>query len=434
MKEGTAMAEGQILRFDAEEGRRMVDSFFHTSGIPCRLFSETGAVLHIRGEDRSGCALCRRAGELTGRPPRCERLHLHGAAQAERFGGRYIYYCPFDMAWFTSPIMVEGSMAGALVAGPVLITDAGEYLEDLFVRHRLPQTLRRELEAGISRLVQTEPSRLNHLSGQLFASALCISDSSHELFVARRDSRRQDVIGEYIQMLKTDGEKDPYPLNKERELCRAVELGDKGTASRLLNEILGHLFFSAGSTEELRSRVTELLVLMSRSAIRDNFGGERILAFNHRCLEELRRINDQSALAPWLAGVLNRFIDLVFTVEDSRHGNSIYRALEYMDANYARKLSLAEVAQQAGYSPAYFSRVFREERGCTFREHLNELRIEKSKALLLGGSHTIAEICALVGFEDQSYFGRVFRRHTGTTPDRYRKRARRIDSRREHGS
>ncbi|MBQ8263824.1 MAG: helix-turn-helix transcriptional regulator, partial [Oscillospiraceae bacterium] len=101
--------------------------------------------------------------------------------------------------------------------------------------------------------------------------------------------------------------------------------------------------------------------------------------------------------------------------------------------NFSGKLTLEEAAAVVGYSPAYFSRIFKEEMGVTFKEALNAIRIERSKNLLLSSSASIADICSMVGFNDQSYYCKVFKRLSGVTPDRFRKRSRRIDSDKEHG-
>ena len=55
-----------------------------------------------------------------------------------------------------------------------------------------------------------------------------------------------------------------------------------------------------------------------------------------------------------------------------------------------------------------------------FNNYLNTIRIDKSRILLSSDRLTIAEISGLVGFADQSYFNKVFRRLTGTTPKQYR--------------
>lgn len=71
------------------------------------------------------------------------------------------------------------------------------------------------------------------------------------------------------------------------------------------------------------------------------------------------------------------------------------------------------------------------ELGCGFRTYLNQLRVESSKTMLLSGPASIAEICDACGFEDQSYYCKVFKRIVGVTPDKDRKQSRRIDNSRE---
>ena len=424
-----------MVRFDLEEGKRMVDAFAYTSGVPCRLYSQQGKQLYAQCGQAASCALCRNIRGSPWAEDRCEEIHVHGALQAERFGGRYIYFCPFDMAFFSSPIMIDGVLAGALVAGPVLIIDSQEFLDDLPASTGdAPGNDADEIRRALGAIVQMEPARLNYLSEQLFANAVYISDSGHEMYLTRSAAQQQNIIGEYIQMLKLRDDHTPYPLDKEQELGEAVARGEKSTASRLLNEILGHILFSADDAEQIQSRMTELLVTMSRAAIRSGSDPALILDFDHRCLSQLRRVSSQEGMTRWMAQALDRFTDLVFDANDSKHKNCMAKTTEYLRANYAKKLTLVEVARYAGYSPSYFSKVFRDEQGCTFQEYLNRLRIEKSKYLLLSTMRPVAEICELVGFSDQSYFGKVFRRWTGVTPDRYRKRSRRIDPERELGA
>ena len=147
----------------------------------------------------------------------------------------------------------------------------------------------------------------------------------------------------------------------------------------------------------------------------------------------MRALRSQEELTRWLAGSLNRYTNLVFTMLDSKHSNTMRAVTGYIKAHYAEKLTLEEAALQAGYSPSYFSRIFREELGCTFKEYLTAYRIEQSKRLLLSGEDSVSDICSVVGFSDESYFCRIFRERTGTTPDRFRKRIRRIDTEKELG-
>ena len=73
-----------------------------------------------------------------------------------------------------------------------------------------------------------------------------------------------------------------------------------------------------------------------------------------------------------------------------------------------------------GLSPNYLSKLFQESVGVGFREQLNRIRIEESKQLLLNTDYSLADIALAMGFVDQSYFCKVFKRIVGLTPGKFR--------------
>jgi len=83
---------------------------------------------------------------------------------------------------------------------------------------------------------------------------------------------------------------------------------------------------------------------------------------------------------------------------------------------------LEDVANHVQLSPSYFCSVFRQEMKCNFNAYLNRIRIEMSKKLLMDNDIPLADVANLVGYEDQSYFTRVFRSRVGISPGKYRER------------
>ena len=97
-------------------------------------------------------------------------------------------------------------------------------------------------------------------------------------------------------------------------------------------------------------------------------------------------------------------------------------AKNYLDSNYYNTdLNLDEVADAIGLSKYHLCREFNHLYGISPGKYLANLRLQKSCALLLQShQHTIAEIASMVGFSNDNYFCKVFRKAFGTTPTQYR--------------
>lgn len=97
------------------------------------------------------------------------------------------------------------------------------------------------------------------------------------------------------------------------------------------------------------------------------------------------------------------------------------QALEYIEANYARNLSVADIASALHVNPAYLGQIVRRNTGQTIHVHLTRVRVEKACLLLKETAMNISEVAASVGVSDVGYFSLLFARQTGMRPRVYRK-------------
>ncbi len=95
-------------------------------------------------------------------------------------------------------------------------------------------------------------------------------------------------------------------------------------------------------------------------------------------------------------------------------------ALSYMDTHYQDDISLETVADYVGVTPNYLSYLFTHTVGQSFTDTINKIRIEHAKILLSDHSKTVYMVGEQVGFTNTTYFIRVFKKHTGMTPNEYR--------------
>lgn len=92
------------------------------------------------------------------------------------------------------------------------------------------------------------------------------------------------------------------------------------------------------------------------------------------------------------------------------------RVLERMDAHPGARVSVDELAREAGLSPAHFARAFKHSIGRAPHQHLMALRLERARRLLEGPAPVLSSIALDAGFADQAHFTRAFKRHFGVTP------------------
>jgi two-component system response regulator YesN len=105
----------------------------------------------------------------------------------------------------------------------------------------------------------------------------------------------------------------------------------------------------------------------------------------------------------------------------SEHRQEIQIILDYIQEHYKANINLNDLAKMAGYSNSYLSAVFKKECGTTISDYINSVRISKAKELLRETEMYSYNVAKNTGFTDESYFGRIFKKYTGMSPDKYRR-------------
>jgi AraC family transcriptional regulator len=108
----------------------------------------------------------------------------------------------------------------------------------------------------------------------------------------------------------------------------------------------------------------------------------------------------------------------------SRPPRWLRAAEELLRARLGDRIGLGELAETVGVHPTYLARAFRAHYGLSVGEYGRRLRLAWAASELSEGTMSVAEIATGAGFADQSHFTRIFKRHVGTTPARYREQTR----------
>ncbi|RAP78352.1 AraC family transcriptional regulator [Paenibacillus montanisoli] len=99
---------------------------------------------------------------------------------------------------------------------------------------------------------------------------------------------------------------------------------------------------------------------------------------------------------------------------------TVKRIYGYLERNYEKQITLQSLSSLFNVSIRQLNRLMQEEYNRSVFEALHEVRIERAKHLLLDTDEKVIVIATMVGYEDQSFFNRLFLRHVGCSPSQYR--------------
>lgn len=182
----------------------------------------------------------------------------------------------------------------------------------------------------------------------------------------------------------------------------------------------------ARTAQEIAGADPSCLKLVGRSGLRDPLLAQIGLAL-WRELEQPGpggELYVQTAAQMLAVHLLREYTAVGDAIKDPAQGlthQQTRRVLDYMQAHLDQTLSLEELAQQTGYTPYHFTRLFRRATGASPHQFVLRLRIEHAQRLLAETSLPLAEIAVACGFAHQSHLTQVFKRHCGLTPRAYRR-------------
>lgn len=391
------------------------------TNLAIQLLDENGMPLRTFGKTTGYCALLKEGVFPKGS---CARLHAKAGLQARELGEAYIFSCHANLNHIAYPLVHQGDLLGSVIIGPFLMdTPDSTLVTAIAEQYRLSPALCLELYDELVALPIIPPPRVQLLKKMMeFMLSPLIQNERAVMLQSQEKLLQQSRINETIQMYKGREEtgSSRYFYTKEKELLAKVRLGNVSEVKGLLNDLLGYVLFSqGGNLEAVRIRAIELTTLLSRVAIDGGAETDSVYQINNKLLPDLYRQQDLDELCLLLQEVAEHFMAAMFYEKDK--GNPYVRkALRYIADHYSEHLTISQVSEDVQLSSGYFSTLFSQVVGMSFREYLCNVRIEASKQLLLSTDYSLADIAVAVGFPDQSYYCKTFKRITGLTPGKFR--------------
>lgn len=146
---------------------------------------------------------------------------------------------------------------------------------------------------------------------------------------------------------------------------------------------------------------------------------EETIVFNESPNEVILNSSELTEVRDWLQKFFHQIDRILSNGGKHKKTRIINEVVDYVKDNYDKEPSLQKIAKQLGLSPNYLSNLFTRHFGENFTDYLNRYRIEKAKELLTKGRYKVGCIAAMVGFSDDDYFRKIFKRFTGMNPSEY---------------
>ncbi len=212
-----------------------------------------------------------------------------------------------------------------------------------------------------------------------------------------------------------------YPFSKENKIITALNLGDTDNISDYVIDFIN--FYTKknnASPEYLKRACLQLIYIILRKLAEWDISLEIVESQEAMVSNRIKALNSCSELQEYLTKF---FKGIAYHIKDNKHKSNrstIENACYFIKKNYYKDISLIDIANYVNLTRTYFASLFKRETGRTVMGYLKEIRINKAKDLLQESNFKIYEVAEKVGYNNSNYFAKVFREHSGVSPNEYR--------------
>jgi len=359
------------------------------------------------------CQLCKRyyscSSKLHPYDTPCSSMHRIAVKKAPVLGGSFIYKCPVGILYWTSSFFSGERFAGAFISSVMPLNGKQEILDKIFKICK-GNISKSEIAQHIEEVPVKTCDEIQALARMML---LCAEYVSYE------DSRQYKKSGNLHQSIYFQDIKD-----KERLLIACLRRGDIAEAQNIARNLISDLVIPGNvsdmvNIDYIRAKAIELAVLLSRAGASPE-NNDELIDITSRYLKRISESNNTVEVSENLCIIIGMMAGKIFSFQGIRHASALRKAERFIRENFTRKISLREIAGESGLSAPYFSTIFKEEMGENLSYYLNRLRVEKASSMLRETDFPISRISTACGFEDQSWFSKIFKSYTGISPCKYR--------------
>ncbi|AWW26182.1 PocR ligand-binding domain-containing protein [Acetobacterium sp. KB-1] len=412
---------------DIKTLQEILDAFTTTTGLMANIVDGEGVSIFPRKGIKKCCKFCRIIYSLEGGKNRCQAAYKRAGKQAALFGEPYIFRCPSGLIEWAAPIVLNGEHVGTIICGQVLMWEPEEFF--WIELRKMNQAITddfEELFEAVGELAIVTGNQVQASAYLLYVVANYIMKAGWENFEQSREFARQRTLYHAeIENHKSREEQadksDRRSLLDEDEIIVQLQQNRKKAKAYLEGLISGLRYEAHQNLAQLRAKMTELLVVLSRVVNRIGLAMAPFLHINDQAIGQIYQTTSQENISVITSKAVDAYLEQLEAAAVKPENPNISLMTDYIDKHYPDNLTVEAIADAACLSPGYAGRIFKEQLGLSIMDYVLKVRIDKSKKLLLNPHYQIQAIAEKVGYGDAGYFTKVFRKFEGITPTQFRK-------------
>lgn len=413
---------------------KMLSSFSRSTGLKAILVDTEGNTLVSPEKEIHDCRFCQMIRADSNGLKKCRRSYAKAGKEAAKYGEPYIFRCHAGLIAWAAPILLD-EYVGSIICGQVLMWEPEDYfleeieemVKGLNVEFAEVKWAAAQLSVMSSEKVHAAADLLFVVANQIMKSGLLVLEQRRKIALQQAKLAEEMHARKRAEMAIHTVESRSlrvYSIDKEFELKSKVRNVERKETFILLEQLLADIIAKhINDIDTIKTRIIELLVIISRAAVDGGAELNKVLQMNVRFYRELLEHKSPGEICLWTKNMLNTFLDMIEVSKDQKNLQAVQKAAEYIRRNYRRKVTIDDIAQAVFLSPCYLSRIFKQNLDCTLMEYLAQVRVEKAKTMLRNPRFNVMQAAEESGFDDPGYFTRVFKKVEGITPSQYKQNA-----------
>lgn len=253
---------------------------------------------------------------------------------------------------------------------------------------------------------------------QMFSGKLIAADQIlDQLELQIEETKIPDAI-RFVQNDELVPHHDPLQEQKLLTIIREGQTEALKRFSQLAKENTGIL----SKSSHIRSKKNLGIIgiaLAARAAIEGGLHSEIAFSVSDLYIQRLEDLRTDKEIDQLCLAAFFELTEKVAQVKDARYSKIVTICKNYIYDQRFSKITHESIADHAGISPNYLSVIFKKETGVPVNEYIQRIKIEEAKNMIMFSNTPLSEIGSLLSFSDQSYFTKIFKKHTGLTPKQY---------------